>query len=83
MGEGALAEHYTVIFTRQTPYYEEFTNVSRGEDFSLTLTSLDVSDSGTYKPKVSIKVSGGGIFLVKNLPDIKLIVYSKFIVFLM
>ena len=74
VGEGALASHYTAVFYKNGL---TFTNVSRGEDFSLKILSLELSDSGTYKPSISITTGSGDIYLVPNLPIISLIVYSK------
>lgn len=76
VGEGALARHYTAYFHKNSTH---FTNVSRGDDFSLTLTSLQLSDSGIYTPTVRIETGNGEIYLVPDLSPITLVVYSEFI----
>jgi hypothetical protein len=80
VGEGALAGHYSAEFYKTTSTENtELTNVSRGEDYSLTISSLQLSDSGTYEPSVSITTVNGDIFYyLKNPPTITLTVYSKF-----
>ena len=77
VGEGALADHYTAVFYRKEPFVE-FTNISRGNDFSLTLTSLELSDSGVYIPSVTIETGSSSTYLVRELPTITLTVYSEF-----
>ena len=76
VGEGALAAHYTAYFDKNSTH---FTNVSRGDDFSLTLTSLQLSDSGIYTPTVRIETGNGDIYLVPDLSPITLAVYSEYI----
>ena len=75
VGEGALAGHYTAYFYKNSTH---FTNVSRGDDFSLTLTSLQLSDSGIYTPVVRILTGNGDIYLVQNLSPITLAVYREY-----
>ena len=84
VGEGALAAHYTASFYKTTSSeITELTNVSKGEDFSLTISSLQLSDSGTYEPSVSITTMNGDIFYyLRNPPTITLTVYSKFSLFI-
>ena len=84
VGEGALAAHYTASFYKTTSTENtELTNVSRGEDFSLTISSLQLSDSGTYEPSVSITTMNGDIFYYLSNPStITLTVYSKFSLFI-
>ena len=76
VGEGALAAHYTADFYKDR--YIEVTNVSRGDDFSLTISSVELSDSGTYVPSVSIDIGNGEMYPVPYLPTITLTVYSEF-----
>ena len=84
VGEGALAAHYSAEFYKTTSTeYTELTNISRGEDFSLTISSLQLSDSGAYEPSVSITTGNGDIFyFLQNPPTITLTVYSKFSLFI-
>ena len=84
VGEGALASHYSAEFYKTTSTaYTELTNVSRGEDYSLTISSLQLSDSGIYEPSVSITTENGEIFYyLQNPPPITLKVYSKFSLFI-
>ena len=87
VGEGALAAHYTASFYKTTSTENtELTNVSRGEDFSLTISSLQLSDSGIYEPSVSITtittVNGDIFYYLRNPPTITLTVYSKFSLFI-
>jgi hypothetical protein len=79
VGEGALAAHYSAEFYKTTSTeYTELTNISRGEDFSLTISSLQLSDSGTYEPSVSITTGNGDIFyFLQNPPTITLTVYKS------
>ncbi|CAI8057726.1 hypothetical protein GBAR_LOCUS31444 [Geodia barretti] len=79
VGEGALAAHYTASFYKTTSNeITELTTVSRGEDFSLTISSLQLSDSGTYEPSVSITTMNGDIFYyLRNPSTITLTVYKS------
>jgi hypothetical protein len=79
VGEGALAAHYTASFYKTTSNeIMELTTVSRGEDFSLTISSLQLSDSGTYEPSVSITTMNGDIFYyLRNPSTITLTVYKS------
>ena len=79
VGEGALADHYTATFWKaNSSHYIELTDVLSGDDFSLTLSSLQFSDSGMYMPSITITIGNGEIYPILNLPTITLTVYSKF-----
>ena len=78
VGEGKLGAHYEAIFYKNSynnimPY----TNVSRGEDFSLIISSVQLGDSGIYEPVVLIDIGNGLNYVIEPTNRISLKVYGE------
>ena len=77
VGEGKLGAHYEAIFHKDG--YIQYTNVSRGEDFSLIISSVQLGDSGIYEPEVLIDIGNGHNYVVQPTNQIILTVYGEII----
>ena len=83
VSEGALGGHYNARFYKICEdRFRAYANLSRGEDFSLTLPSVQLSDSGTYTAEIIIMFSALNSEITQKYPvpteEISLTVYSKF-----
>ena len=78
VGEGALASHYHVRWDKGFNRVTETERVSyeRGDDLSLLFASVKMSDSGTYRPTVTVS-RGSEEHYVEPEIHIELVVYSK------
>lgn len=82
VSEGALGGHYHAMFYKTCEdSYLAFDNITRGDDFSLTIPSVKLSDTGTYIAEVLIKYTPLNSALEKSYPvltqEISLTVYSE------
>ena len=75
VGEGALVGHYHVRWDKGFNRVTETEGVSyeRGDDLSLLFASVKMSDSGTYRPTVTVSDE----HYVEPEIHIELVVYSK------
>ena len=79
VGEGALAGHYSPEWFKDgVPLANA--NVSRGEDFSLNIESVKLSDSGAYVSSVNLRNDNGVIeyTILEHDSPIRLTVYGEF-----
>ena len=76
VGEGALAAHYTPTWSRNGATLEN-ANISRGEDFSLYIGAVDLSDAGDYTSSVTVDAEGNDYIL--NERHVMLTVFGKFL----
>lgn len=76
VGAGALASRYDAEWTKDG--YIPYSNISRGDDFSLNIYSVDHSDNGTYNSEVIVTTGTEGTYLVPDGKPIDLIVYGQY-----
>ena len=78
VGEGALAQHYSPQWFKDRVPLDN-ANVSRGEDFSLNIESVELSDSGGYVSSVTLKNEEGmnEYIIPEHDRPIQLTVYSE------
>lgn len=74
VGDGALAAHYSAKWFKDGLELEDG-NISRGEDFSLHIASLRLSDSGSYYSDVTVKDQNE--YSTEHKTHIQLTVYSE------
>ena len=78
VGEGTLASHYHVRWDKGFNRVTETEGVSyeRGDDLSLLFASVKMSDSGTYRPTVTVSRDSEEHYVTPEI-HIELVVYSK------
>lgn len=78
VGEGALASHYRVMWYKGFNLLTETGRISydRGDDFSLTFASVEMSDSDSYLSTVIVSRDSEQHYVEPEF-SIELVVYSK------